>query len=152
MLQWILLAIGIVVVAIVLAKSAAAGANVESSVEVTLEEPVFQGDFVKPLFNDRSKKSQQSEENALKQALPVVAVKATPVPAPPRPAPPMVSNVVAAGTCGDAVGRQPVYREKDGMRMFSREECDLCDGNHFSNGECLKKSGGSYSWDYRMKT
>ena len=36
------------------------------------------------------------------------------------------------------------------IRLFSENECaqDL-GGNYYSNGECLKKQGGSHSWDLR---
>jgi hypothetical protein len=36
------------------------------------------------------------------------------------------------------------------IRVYNQTECtkDL-DGNFYSNGECLKKQGGSYSWDCR---
>jgi hypothetical protein len=35
------------------------------------------------------------------------------------------------------------------LRLYTREECDLLDGNFSSNGECTKKTGGSWSWDCR---
>lgn len=54
--------------------------------------------------------------------------------------------------CGDAIGREKQYRSTDNMRLFSREECALCpNSNFYSNGECLKKAGGSYSYDFRKK-
>jgi hypothetical protein len=35
------------------------------------------------------------------------------------------------------------------VRLYTREECDLLDGNFYGNGECTKKTGGSWSWDCR---
>ena len=31
------------------------------------------------------------------------------------------------------------------IRLYTQDECNLLNGNWYSNGECLKKSGGSYS-------
>jgi hypothetical protein len=35
------------------------------------------------------------------------------------------------------------------ITLYTKEECSLLNGNWHSNGECLKKEGGSYSWDNR---
>lgn len=35
------------------------------------------------------------------------------------------------------------------IRVYTKEECDKLDGNWHANGECIKKGGGSYSWDCR---
>jgi hypothetical protein len=35
------------------------------------------------------------------------------------------------------------------LRMYSKKDCDNLNGNYYSNGECTKKEGGSYSWDCR---
>jgi hypothetical protein len=37
------------------------------------------------------------------------------------------------------------------IRLYSREECESIDGIWHANGECTKKTGGSYSWDNRKK-
>lgn len=37
------------------------------------------------------------------------------------------------------------------IRLYSREECESIGGIWHSNGECTKKTGGSYSWDNRKK-
>jgi hypothetical protein len=36
-----------------------------------------------------------------------------------------------------------------GLRIYSQSECDQLDGNFHGNGECTKKTGGSFSWDCR---
>ena len=33
------------------------------------------------------------------------------------------------------------------IRLYTKSECDTLDGNFHSNGECTKKTGGSFSWD-----
>ena len=35
------------------------------------------------------------------------------------------------------------------ITLYTKEECNLLGGNWHSNGECLKKEGGSFSWDNR---
>jgi len=35
------------------------------------------------------------------------------------------------------------------ITLYTKEECQILDGNWYENGECLKKEGGSYSWDNR---
>ena len=35
------------------------------------------------------------------------------------------------------------------IRLFTKAECDKLGGNWSGNGECLKKEGGSWSWDCR---
>ena len=35
------------------------------------------------------------------------------------------------------------------IRLYNKGECDQLGGVHYSNGECLRPSGGSYSWDCR---
>ena len=35
------------------------------------------------------------------------------------------------------------------IRLFTKSECDKLGGNWSGNGECLKKEGGSWSWDCR---
>jgi hypothetical protein len=35
------------------------------------------------------------------------------------------------------------------IRMYSKQECNMLNGNHFPSGECMMKTGGSYSWDCR---
>ena len=32
------------------------------------------------------------------------------------------------------------------IRLYSKEECDVLNGKHYPNGECLMQQGGSYSW------
>jgi hypothetical protein len=34
-------------------------------------------------------------------------------------------------------------------RLYTKAECDTLGGNHFPSGQCLMKTGGSYSWDCR---
>ena len=37
------------------------------------------------------------------------------------------------------------------IRSYTKPDCDTLDGNYFAqNGECLKKEGGSFSWDCRF--
>jgi hypothetical protein len=35
------------------------------------------------------------------------------------------------------------------IQLYTKDECDMLGGNWYENGECLKKTGGSYSWDNR---
>jgi hypothetical protein len=35
------------------------------------------------------------------------------------------------------------------IRLYSNKECDSLNGNFYPNGECLKKTGGSFSWECR---
>jgi hypothetical protein len=35
------------------------------------------------------------------------------------------------------------------IQLYTKDECDALGGNWYENGECLKKTGGSYSWDNR---
>ena len=35
------------------------------------------------------------------------------------------------------------------IRVYSKEECNLLQGNHYPSGECLVKTGGSFSWECR---
>jgi len=42
-------------------------------------------------------------------------------------------------------------KQEDVLRLYSREECESIDGIWHANGECTKKTGGSYSWDNRRK-
>ena len=37
-----------------------------------------------------------------------------------------------------------------GIRRYTKEECDQLGGNFPGNGECLKRQGGSFSWDCRF--
>ena len=42
------------------------------------------------------------------------------------------------------------YASDDGnIRLYKKEECDSLTGNWYGNGECLKRKGGSFSWDCR---
>jgi hypothetical protein len=47
-------------------------------------------------------------------------------------------------TCGD-MGKQ-----QGDLRLYTSEECDAMNGNYHPNGECLKKEGGSFSYDCGM--
>jgi len=42
--------------------------------------------------------------------------------------------------------------ELDAIRLYTQEECNSMDGIWHQNGECTKKTGGSYSWDCRNQT
>jgi len=35
------------------------------------------------------------------------------------------------------------------IRMYSQTECETLGGSFAANGECLRKEGGSFSWDCR---
>ena len=80
-----------------------------------------------------------------------VAVAARPPPAPAarapvaaaaRPAAPSPSN-----PCG-TLGKQEV-RNGTMIRTYTKAECDRLGGVSSGNGECIKKTGGSFSWDCR---
>jgi hypothetical protein len=43
-----------------------------------------------------------------------------------------------------------IKQEATQIKLYSKDECDLLGGNWYPNGECLKKTGGSYSWDNRQ--
>jgi hypothetical protein len=36
------------------------------------------------------------------------------------------------------------------IKLYTKEECTAIGGSWYENGECLKKEGGSYSWDNRI--
>ena len=36
-----------------------------------------------------------------------------------------------------------------GLRLYTQQECDTLQGNFSANGECTKRTGGSFSWDCR---
>lgn len=36
------------------------------------------------------------------------------------------------------------------IRLYNKTECDQLKGNHYANGECIKRGGGSFSWDCRF--
>jgi len=61
---------------------------------------------------------------------------------PPAPEPVIASNGVSCGTLGRA-------SNDNSIRVYTKEECDTLGGNFAGNGECLVKTGGSYSWDCR---
>ena len=46
------------------------------------------------------------------------------------------------------LGKREV-REGTALRVYTKEECDTLGGNLAGKGECLKKGGGSYTWDCR---
>jgi ankyrin repeat protein len=64
---------------------------------------------------------------------------------------------VATNNSGRNIAKSPAltdclgYPSSDGkIRLFSQEDCtQKLNGTWYSNGECLKKEGGSYSWDLR---
>ena len=60
---------------------------------------------------------------------------------PPLPEPMPASNGVNCGNLG-------VPSPDNAWRKYTQEECDSLGGN-FANGECLIKTGGSFSWDCR---
>lgn len=35
------------------------------------------------------------------------------------------------------------------IRLYTKTECDTLNGNYYANGECLLKTGGSFSWNCR---
>lgn len=35
------------------------------------------------------------------------------------------------------------------IKLYTKDECTALGGNWYENGECLKKEGGSYSWENR---
>ena len=55
---------------------------------------------------------------------------------------PAVSNVNPCGTLG-----RP--SSDGGIRLYTQAECDALQGNFSANGECTKRTGGSWSWDCR---
>ena len=46
------------------------------------------------------------------------------------------------------LGKKEV-RDGTTIRVYTKEECDQLDGTLAGRGECLKKGGGSYTWDCR---
>jgi hypothetical protein len=38
------------------------------------------------------------------------------------------------------------------IQLYTKDECDALGGTWYANGECLKKTGGSFSWDNRPAT
>jgi hypothetical protein len=47
-----------------------------------------------------------------------------------------------------SLGKREV-REGTAIRVYTKEECDTLGGNFAGKGECLKKGGGSFTWDCR---
>ena len=61
---------------------------------------------------------------------------------PPTPSSPCAPSGVKLGHPGnDNAGR--------GIRLYTNDECNQIGGNWNQNGECLKRGGGSWSWDCR---
>jgi len=61
---------------------------------------------------------------------------------PPLPEPVPASNGVNCGNLG-------VPSPDNAWRKYTQEECDSLGGNYSGTGECLIKTGGSFSWDCR---
>jgi hypothetical protein len=36
------------------------------------------------------------------------------------------------------------------IRSYTKQDCDTLNGNFAGNGECLRKEGGSFSWECRF--
>ena len=64
--------------------------------------------------------------------------KKTPDECKPAAAPIVTSDGVNCGSLG-----RP--SPDNNIRLYNKDECDVIDGNWYSNGECLMKGGGSYS-------
>ena len=61
----------------------------------------------------------------------------------PPPQPPIVAqNGVVCGKLGKP-------SPDNSIRIYTKEECDILNGNYSGTGECLMKEGGSFSWDCR---
>jgi len=60
----------------------------------------------------------------------------------PPPAPVYTPDGVNCGNYG-------YPSELNDIRLYKKEECDALTGNWYGNGECLKRKGGSFSWDCR---
>ena len=77
---------------------------------------------------------------------------APPVPPPPPPPPPpaftqsLYANIKPPPGCSDGRYDSPAY---GAIRLYTSAECTAKNGVWSVNGECIKKTGGSYSWDCR---
>ena len=58
------------------------------------------------------------------------------------PPPPKFIGPVMCMDLGKASGDRRI-------RIYEKDECDKLDGNWYPGGECIKKQGGSFSWDCR---
>jgi hypothetical protein len=56
------------------------------------------------------------------------------------------TNTGAPSECR-ALGRPSADNGR--IRLYNNDECNIIGGNYYPNGECIKKGGGSYSWDCR---
>lgn len=62
-----------------------------------------------------------------------------------KPVQPPTTTASNGTSCG-SLGRPSA---DNSWRMYTRAECDSLNGNFQSSGECLSKTGGSYSWECR---
>jgi len=63
-------------------------------------------------------------------------------------APPQKYVTVNAPEC-KGLGRPGVLNNTN-VRVYNNNECNIIGGNFYSDGQCLRKGGGSYSWDCRV--
>jgi hypothetical protein len=82
-----------------------------------------------------------------------VAAGAAPMAAAPVAAAPVAAVPPSARlpTPGDPCGTlgRPEVRGGATIRVYTKAECDTLGGNYSANGECTKKTGGSFTWDCR---
>jgi len=60
-------------------------------------------------------------------------------------------NVICNGIAVEECGTANCCKQIEKIKLYSQEECSSIDGIWHANGECTKKTGGSYSWDNRSK-
>jgi hypothetical protein len=51
--------------------------------------------------------------------------------------------------CNEGAVDAKCCKQIEKIKLYSQEECASIDGIWHANGECTKKTGGSYSWDNR---
>ena len=56
-----------------------------------------------------------------------------------------INHVWVNTPCGTSGKPSP----DNNIRLYTKEECDELNGNFAGNGECLKRGGGSWSWECR---
>jgi hypothetical protein len=54
-------------------------------------------------------------------------------------------NPAPSNACSNLGVPSPDYS----IRLYTQDECNTLGGNFYANGECIKKGGGSWSWDCR---
>ena len=94
--------------------------------------------YAVPIKSDGSEKYPESEDGSCGAEV----SKTTSVCNRPEPVVVMTPDGINCGTAGHP-------SPDNAIRLYNKEECDTLGGTFAGNGECLRKGGGSFSWDCR---